>query len=168
MRKANRFIVAGNVSYLLCPAPNGAVFSVPINTSDLMDVVAAGFWRVAVFCHKTGRIYVYASHPKVHQKRIIYLHRFLSRPPDGLVVDHINHRSTDNRRCNLRNTTGRMNQLNWRANVRSSSGVRGVRRSSRTQKWLAYVDGKYLGRFTEVADARQCVEARLREIGVQQ
>lgn len=45
----------------------------------------------------------------------VYMHRFLMGAPSGLVVDHINHNTLDNRRENLRVVTPAANSLNNRA-----------------------------------------------------
>lgn len=42
----------------------------------------------------------------------IYLHRFLMNSPEGLIVDHINHQTLDNRRENLRVVTHSENMKN--------------------------------------------------------
>lgn len=50
--------------------------------------------------------------------RKVRMHRAVFKfVPDDMVVDHINHNSLDNRRCNLRIVTQRENMLacqNWR------------------------------------------------------
>lgn len=53
------------------------------------------------------------------------LHRFLMRPPKGMVVDHINGDGLDNRRINLRICTPRNNTRNRSANI-SKLGFKGV------------------------------------------
>ena len=46
--------------------------------------------------------------------RMIYLHREIMNPDDGMVVDHINGDGLDNRRENLRIVTHQQNALNRR------------------------------------------------------
>jgi len=56
--------------------------------------------------------------------RFVSLSRFIMKPPLGMVVDHINGDTLDNRRENLRITNHRQNALNMKA--RNDSGFVGV------------------------------------------
>jgi hypothetical protein len=65
----------------------------------------------------------------------IYMHRMICCPPPGLVVDHINGLSLDNRRSNLRVCTVTENLLNRSKDGRClSSPYKGVRRLTRGPK----------------------------------
>lgn len=64
-------------------------------------------------------------------KRKVYLHRFIMSPTDDMVVDHINHDTTDTRKCNLRVCT---QQENTRNKVSE-----GVSKRCDTNRWEAYV-----------------------------
>src|SRR5699024_9227123 len=60
--------------------------------------------------------------------KIKYLHRFIMNLPEGddRVVDHINHNTLDNRKCNLNAVSVHENQQNrLGARKGSKSGVRG-------------------------------------------
>lgn len=52
------------------------------------------------------------SEKEIPQGKKIYLHRFLMDSPEGLIVDHINHQTLDNRRENLRVVTHSENMKN--------------------------------------------------------
>lgn len=41
-----------------------------------------------------------------------YLHRLVMKDPKGLVIDHINHNTLDNRKCNLRAVSQSVNRTN--------------------------------------------------------
>lgn len=61
-----------------------------------------------------GRVYVYRSvwNSKEKKPKKIYWHTFITNPPAGKVVDHINGDPLDNRRSNLRAVTWEQNNIN--------------------------------------------------------
>lgn len=69
----------------------------------------------------------------------LFLHRFLMKPEKGLVVDHINHSTLDNRRANLRVCTQQDNLRNRSSVKNSSSQYLGVSRQPRSPKWRARI-----------------------------
>ena len=87
---------------------------------------------------------------RVKQKyRLLYLHREILlyhgwHIPEGHHIDHINHRTNDNRKANLRVATKSENQANRRR--RKADGYKGVTRNKRTGAWEARVqfEGKYI------------------------
>ena len=87
-------------------------------------------------------------------RRCIRLHRWIMNCPKHLEVDHINHNTLDNRKCNLRKVTNRENQLNKRNNT---SGCPGVRWHSQGKKWNARITikgkEKSLGMFDTFEEA---------------
>jgi hypothetical protein len=90
--------------------------------------------------------------------RVIWMHRQVANPPDGLLVDHINHNGLDNRRSNLRFATDSTNQQNARKSItKTTSRFKGVDFVKPTGKWRARiaVAGKrlFLGSFTDELDA---------------
>ncbi len=68
----------------------------------------------------------------------IYLHRAVLglSPGDGMLADHINRDTLDNRRTNLRIVTSRENGHN-RSPTGGSSGYRGVSWARKSRKWRA-------------------------------
>ncbi len=59
----------------------------------------------------------WSSHRKVYTAancKFGRMHRYIMDAPDHLQVDHINHDTLDNRRCNLRLCSNAENQLNKR------------------------------------------------------
>lgn len=68
--------------------------------------------------------------------RSMLLHRWIMRPTTGMVVDHINHDTLDNRRSNLRIVTQIENMQNRRGiNRNNTSGARNVYRNKYTGNW---------------------------------
>jgi hypothetical protein len=91
------------------------------------------------------------------RSRIIYLHRQLMDPPVGLVVDHRNCDSLDNRRANLRVVTQAVNMRNRRKRKNTSSRYIGVWFDKKRNKWTVQIryNGQklWLGRFDDESAA---------------
>jgi len=87
----------------------------------------------------------------------VKMHRIIMGQPAGMVVDHINHDTLDNRKCNLRVCTRAENSQNGKAR-HNRSGYKGVTKvGGRSKRWLAQimVDGKkhILGRYLDPKEA---------------
>lgn|SRR5512133_4011155 len=74
------------------------------------------------------------------KKRTMYMHRFIVDAPPGLVVDHINHNTLDNRRSNLRICSTAENIRNQKLHAHAStSGFKGVSFSRAIRKWRSSI-----------------------------
>lgn len=71
--------------------------------------------------------------------RTIYLHRQIMDFPVGLVVDHINGDTLDNRRTNLRICTQKENIRNSKMFNTNTSGYRGVTFRKDRGKWASQI-----------------------------
>jgi hypothetical protein len=78
---------------------------------------------------------------------------------DGILVDHINHDTLDNRKENLRKCGYRENSMNQKISSRNKVGHKGVYFHAAKKKWMArvYINGKqtYLGYFLSVEAAHK-------------
>lgn len=72
-------------------------------------------------------------------KTTAQMHRLLLDAQPGQLVDHINHDTLDNRRCNIRICTLSQNGQNRRQQRNNTSGYRGVWLDKRYQKWRAQI-----------------------------
>ena len=61
-----------------------------------------------------------------HNGKLQYMHRIILDAPSNLEVDHINHDTLDNRRCNIRLCTRSQNMQNQRKSSGKSSKYKGV------------------------------------------
>jgi hypothetical protein len=112
------------------------------------------------WCLSGGRGKLYAVRGQMispADSKMVRLHRLIMNAPDGLVVDHINGDSLDNRRANLRLVTHLQNHWNRRKKKNTTSLFNGVCFHKEKRKWTAYIDvaGKriYLGSFDFEVDA---------------
>ena len=113
--------------------------------------------RVKQLCwHITPKGYVMSRapwNPKLN------MHRYLMGvdADSSIMIDHINHNTTDNRKCNLRLVSCSENRANTQATSRNHTGVVGVSRDKTRNKWKAELTFKgithHLGRFDSFDDA---------------
>ncbi len=87
----------------------------------------------------------------------IYMHRMINKTPDGMITDHINNNTLDNRRLNLRTANKSINAINTGLRKTNTSGHKGVHFAKNIQKWEVYIFKDYkkigLGYFKNIKDA---------------
>lgn len=102
--------------------------------------------------NKSNSYYIGARYFTEEGKKTILLHRLIMNCPKGMVVDHINHNTLDNRKDNLRICTQSNNNHN-----RNNSNKSNIYFDKRINKWVAriVVDNKviHLGSFNNKEDA---------------
>jgi hypothetical protein len=97
--------------------------------------------------------------PRISIKgKCFFLHRVIMDCPKGLVVDHINHNTLDNRKENLRICTYTQNKMNsQKHNFNTSSKYKGVYRQKNCIRFNAMITVNkkhiYLGGFENEIDA---------------
>lgn len=121
--------------------------------SDVWDLFKHKKW-FAVNSHARGNFYVMrASYGKTET-----LHRLIMGVNDrNVFVDHINHNTLDNRKCNLRLCTRSENARNLNSHKDSISKYLGVTLHKNRNKWQTQIkiNGKntYIGVFEKEIDA---------------
>jgi hypothetical protein len=91
-------------------------------------------WQ-AFWSKKAHTFYAHRPIYKGNKRTKILMHRQILNVPDGLQVDHINHKTLDNQKYNLRIVTCRQNNQNHSRNV--SSIYPGVSWNKKLKKWQA-------------------------------
>ena len=92
---------------------------IPLTKDQVTVIDAEDFERVSQFkwyasarSKNSGKFDAARGAQVEGKPKLILLHRFIMDAPKGLVVDHINHNSLDNRKSNLRLATHRQNCQN--------------------------------------------------------
>lgn len=101
---------------------------------DDFDKVKEYSWSVS------NQGYIVARLREGRNSKTILMHRFIMGAEGReVVVDHINHNTTDNRKSNLRICSQGQNTMNSHMLKNNTSGVKGVRFSKDKNKWNAYI-----------------------------
>lgn len=72
-------------------------------------------------------------------KHYVYMHREIVQAPEGMIVDHINGNTLDNRKDNLRVCTISENAHNSKKPVNNTSGYKGVHYYKSRNKYTAKI-----------------------------
>ncbi len=99
--------------------------------------------------------------------RTVFMHRVIMKAPKGEQIDHIDGNGLHDWRENLRIATFTENRWNVKANIRNTSGFKGVTLDKRYGKWNAAIraNGKryYLGMFGTAEAAHAAYVAAAKE-----
>lgn len=140
-KKYNEIDVDGSIAYV--KTRNGDI--VIIDSADVI-LVKNIYWDVNKNGYAYGRI----------GGKFCTMHRFIMKPNESEVIDHINHNKLDNRRSNLRVCTQSQNCMNGLKRKNNKSGVVGVCKAP-GGKWRASINVRYkhihLGQFSNKSDA---------------
>lgn len=89
----------------------------------------------------------------------LFMHRLIINAVRELEVDHINHRPSDNRKCNLRTCGRSENCANRRKGSNNTSGTKGVSWHRRKKQWQVRImkDKKMhsLGYYNDLKEAQK-------------
>lgn len=92
------------------------------------------------FSYRIQSEYFYAGRKNIgNSSRTIAMHRIIMNAPKGMDVDHINHDTLDNRKCNLRVCTHAQNLANSRIAKNNKSGYKGVSFNAKELRWRANI-----------------------------
>lgn len=117
---------------------------IPLTKGKSAIIDSEDYKRISRFhwCISTSSKYEYAiRNVYKNGKRIaiVRMHRVIFNVPDGLMVDHINGNTLDNRKKNLRIATRSENMWNRRKTKLNKTGYKGVRMKEKSKKYEATI-----------------------------
>ncbi len=154
----NNYIIENEITKISLYYKN-ELYETIIDTDDLERVKKLGYTLqinvegLPYCCYKEGN-------------KSKYLHRFIMnlQEGDGRVVDHINHNTLDNRKCNLNVVSRYENQQNRLGSRKGSkSGIRGVSWDNKNKDWIINVKGQYFGRTKDIEEAAKLSKEKIEE-----
>lgn len=90
------------------------------------DYLSQWKWR-AVWCKDIESYYAVRTSK---EGKTIYMHRIVAKTPQGMVCDHIHHKTLDNRECELRNVTPLQSNMNVKLRKDNQLGIKGVQKTA--------------------------------------
>lgn len=129
-KKYNTFTLDGNIGYGKDSKGNTFIFDV-----EDLDKIKDICWIVS---NRDGRVDGLVNGKNVR------LHRYILDTPNDIMIDHINHNPSDNRKCNLRPATKSQNGANRPKTKHNTSGYKGVT-TLRNGKYMARITVNYKG-----------------------
>lgn len=156
----NTIILKETHAELIINSPKYGIKTVLIDLDDVNKIKK--FKWYLEFSKDINNFYIQTSIWKPKRKSL-RLHRYLMNPQKGFVIDHINHNTLDNRKCNLRICTNKTNMENrQKCNKNNSySKVRGVHFDKKRNKYFSRIihNGKniYGGYFQTIKEAEKSV-----------
>jgi hypothetical protein len=130
----NSYRIEGDMVIIYVRSPKYGMKEILVDLDDFHRINQEIPGRIYVRYHPHTKDF-YAQYRDGYKKQ--QLHQFIMNFPTGWMIDHRNHHSLDNRKCNLRMADSRLNQQN-----RKSQGVSkypGVVWYKRDQKWKAQI-----------------------------
>ncbi len=115
-----------------------------------------------------NHFYAYAYISIANKKKKIFMHRYITSAPKGMVVDHIDGNGLNNLKSNLRICTHAQNVQNSRPKSNSSSKYKGVFWNKANKYWSATIHKgdmrMYLGGFEKEIDAARAYDKKAAEL----
>lgn len=141
-KKENEIIIQKDYAIIKIKNNKYGEFDCLIDIEDI-DKIKDYYWNIRVDERKNNSMYIECR----KNKKRIHIHRLIMNCPDDKIIDHINHNSLDNRKCNLRITNQKINCLN-KTCKRYSYDKRG-------KFYAVYYNYKTIARFRNEENAKQ-------------
>ena len=132
-------------------SPKHGIFKILIDDEDF-ERVNQYRWCIS---KKSNNLFYAVRYKMIKKERSSQLlHRFIIGDEcDGMLVDHINRNTLDNRKCNLRVCNQSENQSNRLKPKNNTSGYKGVSYCKKSKKYRSTINKKLIGYFTTIEEA---------------
>ncbi|HBY21230.1 MAG TPA: hypothetical protein DEG71_09555 [Clostridiales bacterium] len=143
----NDFKIVGDTTIIYLNKRDGSVLETLIDTEDLERIQNMKLKWVSWFCKETQSYYARATQyiGNGEHGKTIYLHKVIMNCEGKILVDHLDHKTLDNRKRNLHITNHQENLINRKGkNKNNKSGYRNVSWNNNDSCWMVQlqVDGK--------------------------
>lgn len=128
----NRYEIIGDTAKIEVVRKDGSTHYVLVD-ADMVGKINETFNSVYI-CKKRNTYYAVGS-TKGNSYLKVFLHRFVTNAPDGMVVDHIDGNGLNNKRSNLRVTDNSLNIANQPRKGQSNSGIKNIYWCNRYKKY---------------------------------
>ena len=150
VKKTNEIIIRDEYAELVVKSPKYGIKKAIIDIDDVEKIKRLNYCWFLKF--DNYNFYVAAFNSKdIKKRKCITLHRFITNCPKNMVIDHINHNTLDNRKCNLKICTQQENIRNQnKLRKDNKSGFRYIHWHKRDKKWVVQIFHKELFRTTNL------------------
>lgn len=139
----NRYVLKEYVAIVFLKRRSGKDFQMVIDREDVDELRKLDVSIFAVEMRSGKKRGVYHAMMRVDGK-MVYVHRYLRKCPEGYFIEHLDGDTLNNRKRNLRIISSWQKSLKREGRNNFSSGVKGVSWHKPTGKWRARIkkDGK--------------------------
>lgn len=155
LRNVNKFRIVDKTCYLELRNRKGVIVDeIIIDLEDYDKIKQYRFHTASL----NGYIRVRSNTgEKIH-------HLIVGKPPEGLITDHINRNTLDNRKCNLRFVSYSQNCMNRGKYKNKTSIYKGVHWDKNRNKWKSEIKlnsrAIYIGRFDDEVEAAKAYDKK--------
>ena len=161
-KKNNNIVFLKDYAEILIDSPKYGLFKIKIDLDDVQKIKDYN-WQI----RKSSSFFYVQAKVKNNIKTTMSLHRLIMDCPKELVVDHINHDTLDNRKCNLRICTTGENNQNLKINKNNKTGFRGLSYDNKYNKYLAQISAykkHFKKRFDNIEEAKEWLITKRKEL----